>query len=226
MNTVKMLNADCFAEMSAIPDRSFPLVLTDIPYGEVNRKSNGLRSLDKRDADTASFDVAELTRTLCGKTSGSVYVFCGINQLSTIRSTMTECGLSTRVIVWEKTNPSPMNGTKIWLSGIELCAFGKRQGGGIPRTLPELRRPPSVRKARPAPDAEAALAHGGAHRTLVESRRHGIRPVHGERNDGRRRVAEGPRVLRNRTERGVFQGRERQGHEARVRINKEGGNNK
>ena len=130
MNTVKMINADCLAEMAAIPDRSFPLVLTDIPYGEVNRKSNGLRSLDKRDADTASFDVAELTRTLCGKTSGSVYMFCGINQLSTIRSTMTECGLSTRVIVWEKTNPSPMNGTKIWLSGIELCAFGKRQGGG------------------------------------------------------------------------------------------------
>lgn len=129
MNTVKMLNADCLAEMAAIPDRSFPLVLTDIPYGEVNRKSNGLRNLDKRDADTASFDVVELTRTLCGKTSGSVYMFCGINQLSTIRSTMTECGFSTRVIVWEKTNPSPMNGTKIWLSGIELCAFGKRQGG-------------------------------------------------------------------------------------------------
>lgn len=32
------------------------------------------------------------------------------------------------MIVWEKTNPSPMNGEHIWLSGIELCVYGKRSG--------------------------------------------------------------------------------------------------
>ena len=53
-------------------------------------------------------------------------MFCGINQVSTIRKTMMNEGLSTRIIVWEKTNPSPMNGNKIWLSGIELCVFGKK----------------------------------------------------------------------------------------------------
>lgn len=50
MNTVKMLNADCLAEMAGIQYHSFPLVPTDIPYGEVNRRSNGLRNLDFRDA--------------------------------------------------------------------------------------------------------------------------------------------------------------------------------
>lgn len=53
-------------------------------------------------------------------------MFCGINQVSDIRSMMTDCGLSTRLIIWEKSNPSPMNGTKIWLSGIECCVYGKR----------------------------------------------------------------------------------------------------
>ena len=42
--------------------------------------------------------------------------------------TMTDCNLSTRLLIWEKTNPSPMNGDKIWLSGIECCVFGKKSG--------------------------------------------------------------------------------------------------
>lgn len=121
-------NCDCLQGMREIPDGSIDLVLTDIPYNEVNRKSNGLRNLDKAQADIGDFSLEELTATLCNKSKGSVYMFCGINQVSEIRKTMTDCGLSTRLIVWEKTNPSPMNGDKIWLSGIECCVFGKKKG--------------------------------------------------------------------------------------------------
>ncbi|MBQ3989814.1 MAG: site-specific DNA-methyltransferase [Bacteroidales bacterium] len=124
----KIYNADCLEKMKDIPDGSVDLVLTDIPYNEVNRKSNGLRNLDKEHADIGIFNLEELTTTLCDKTKGSVYMFCGINQVSEIRKTMAECGLSTRLIVWEKTNPSPMNGDNIWLSGIECCVFGKKKG--------------------------------------------------------------------------------------------------
>ena len=114
--------------MKQIPDGSIDCVCTDIPYNEVNREDNGLRNLDKEAADVGYFDVSDLTRTLCKKTIGSIYMFCGINQVSDIRKAMTECDLSTRLIIWEKTNPSPMNGDKIWLSGIECCVFGKRSG--------------------------------------------------------------------------------------------------
>ena len=101
-------------------------IITDIPYNECNRQSNGLRKLDKDKADVGDFDIIDLTKNLCDKTKGSIYMFCGINQVSAIRKTMMNEGLSTRIIVWEKTNPSPMNGNKIWLSGIELCVFGKK----------------------------------------------------------------------------------------------------
>ena len=121
-------NEDCLTGMQRIPDGSVDLVLTDIPYNEVNRESNGLRNLDKESADIGDFDLTELTETICRKTKGSVYMFCGINQVSDIRTTMSKCGLSTRLIVWEKTNPSPMNGDKIWLSGIECCVYGKKSG--------------------------------------------------------------------------------------------------
>ena len=127
MSNVTLYNGDCLDLMKEIPNGSVDLVLTDIPYGEVNRKSNGLRNLDKGKADIVTFDLKELTETLCDKTGGSIYMFCGTEQVSTIRATMIEKGLSTRLCIWEKTNPSPMNGQVIWLSGIECCVYGKKK---------------------------------------------------------------------------------------------------
>ena len=124
---IKLLNGDCLELMKDIPNGSVNLVLTDIPYGVVNRESNGLRNLDKNKADIVTFDLKELTETLCDKTDGSIYMFCGTEQVSTIRATMIEKGLSTRLCIWEKTNPSPMNGQVIWLSGIECCVYGKKK---------------------------------------------------------------------------------------------------
>ena len=119
---------DCLEMMKDIEYNAVDCVLTDIPYNECNRADNGLRNLNKQKADIGDFDLEELKSPLCDKTNVSSYMFCGINQVSEIRKTMTAKGLSTRVIVWEKTNPSPMNGDVIWLSGIELCIFGKKKG--------------------------------------------------------------------------------------------------
>lgn len=118
-------NVDCYEAIKKIPDKSIDLTLTDIPYGEVNRKSNGLRKLDKENADIVTFNIAELVNTLCKKTKGSIYIFCGTEQVSEIRKLMVLNGMSTRLCIWEKTNPSPMNGQHIWLSGIECCVYGK-----------------------------------------------------------------------------------------------------
>ena len=125
----KIYNCDCLEGMKHIPNASIDLVLTDIPYGEVNRESGGLRNLDKQAADVETFNLPELTSLLCAKTKGSIYMFCGINQVSEIRKTMTAEGLSTRLMIWEKTNPSPMNGEYMWLSGVECCVYGKKSGG-------------------------------------------------------------------------------------------------
>lgn len=124
----RIYNEDCLEGMKRIPDNSVDAIITDIPYNEVNRKDNGLRTLNKETADVGNFDISELTTILCKKTKGSVYMFCGINQVSPIREEMTAQGLSTRLLIWEKTNPSPMNGDKIWLSGIECCVYGKKPG--------------------------------------------------------------------------------------------------
>ena len=120
-----LLNTDCMKFLAERGSKSVDLVLTDIPYGEVNRKSNGLRNLDKGKADIVTFNLTELVDELCRVTKGSIYIFCGTEQVSEIRRRMVENKMSTRLCIWEKSNPSPMNGDKIWLSGIECCVYGK-----------------------------------------------------------------------------------------------------
>jgi site-specific DNA-methyltransferase (adenine-specific) len=121
----KIIQGDCLEKLKELEDKSIDMVLTDIPYGEVNRTSNGLRNLDKGVADVFDFSLEEMVNEFCRVTKGSMYVFCGTEQVSEIRKQMVLNGLSTRLVIWNKTNPSPMNGQHIWLSSIECCVYGK-----------------------------------------------------------------------------------------------------
>jgi site-specific DNA-methyltransferase (adenine-specific) len=128
MNDVKLYNDDCMNVLPSLKDGSISLTLTDIPYDEVNRKSGGLRNLDKSHADIITFPLDDFIDEIVRVTSGSIYIFCGSVQVSHIRSRLIEHGLSVRHCIWEKTNPSPMNGQHIWLSSIENCVFAKKSG--------------------------------------------------------------------------------------------------
>lgn len=126
MNYQLMLG-DCLEKMKDIPDGSVDMVLTDIPYGEVNRKSGGLRNLDKGIADV--FDngqLSKLTQEFSRMATNSIYVFCGTQQISDLVTGFSSLGLTVRVGAWNKTNPSPMNGSRLWLSGLEFCVYARK----------------------------------------------------------------------------------------------------
>lgn len=124
----KITCADCLDILKQLPDKCVDLVLTDPPYGEVNRESNGLRNLDKGCADIVDFDFDIWLKQIIRVCRGSWYIWCGYEQLAKIYAQFKQDKISSRVIIWEKTNPSPMNGDCIWLSGIEPCVYGKRGG--------------------------------------------------------------------------------------------------
>lgn len=113
--------------------QSVDLTITDIPYGEVNRNSNGLRTLDKDNADILKFDLKEFLDEVYRITESTIIIFCGKEQLSTIHkyfSDLQKKGKGTvRQLIWKKTNPSPMNGQYIYLSGIENAVWFKKRGG-------------------------------------------------------------------------------------------------
>lgn len=125
-----LFHGDCLEIMKNIEDKTADFVLTDIPYAEVNRSSNGLRNLDKGNADILTFNLYSFLEELYRITSNSICVFCGREQFSTIYSFFANKKGTVRPIVWEKTNPSPMNGQHIYLSGVEFAVWFKKSGGG------------------------------------------------------------------------------------------------
>ena len=128
MELNKIYNEDCLVGMKRIPDNYADITLTDIPYGEVNRKSNGLRNLNKEEADIFSIDMDELLKEIYRVTEGQIIIFCGKEQFSEIYKFFANKKGTTRSIIWQKTNPSPMNGQHIYLSGVEHAVWFKPKG--------------------------------------------------------------------------------------------------
>ena len=130
---IKLLQGDCMELMNNIPNESIDLVLTDIPYNVVNREDNGLRKLDKENADILTFDLINFLEQLYDKAKSTIIIFCGKEQVSTIHSYFNDKqkkGKGTvRQLIWEKSNPSPMNGQHIYLSGVENAIWFKKRGG-------------------------------------------------------------------------------------------------
>lgn len=159
--------ADCREVLPTLP--KVDAVITDIPYGEVNRASNGLRELDKGDADIETCDIAEVLQLL--DLGQSVYVWCGTEQVSGLRAGLVSAGYSTRLCIWEKSNPSPMNGQHLWLSALECCVYGKRAGAHFSEFCksPVWRGPTAEKEDHPTPkpvwlmsrQIQASVKHGG-----------------------------------------------------------------
>ena len=76
INTI--YNTDCINFMSNLENNYCDMVLTDIPYNSVNRKSNGLRNLDKGKADILTFDLDLFLQETYRITKNSIIIFCAI----------------------------------------------------------------------------------------------------------------------------------------------------
>lgn len=122
----KLFQGDCLELMKDIPDDSVDMVLCDIPYGEVDQKSSGLRKLNRGNADICDIDLQIMVKECVRICKGSFYIFCGTQQISDIITYFKNENLTTRLGVWEKSNPSPMNGSYLWLSGMEFCVFSRK----------------------------------------------------------------------------------------------------
>lgn len=126
LNTI--INANCIDIMKDMKNDSVHFTLTDIPYDAVSRGSNGLRVLDKGKADILTFDLNEFLEEVYRLSQNSCVIFCGKEQFSFIYEFFANKKGTTRPIIWEKTNPSPMNGQYVYLSGVEMAVWFKKRG--------------------------------------------------------------------------------------------------
>lgn len=127
-----LINYDCIKVMNKLEDTLFNLTITDIPYDVINRKDNGLRNLNKENADILTFDLNIFLEELYRLTNGTIIIFCSLEQISTIAKFFAykqSNKLGTmRHLTWCKTNPSPMNGEYIYLSATENAIWFKKKG--------------------------------------------------------------------------------------------------
>ena len=128
---MRIIQGNCLDELKNI--QKCRLLLTDIPYGEVNRGSNGLRNLDKDDADNTTFELKPFLELIYDKADIFI-IFCGNEQYSEIYTFFSkkqkEKKGTVRQIIWAKSNPSPMNGEYVYLSGTENAVWFKKSKTG------------------------------------------------------------------------------------------------
>ena len=131
----EVLQGDCLELMKDIPDKSIDMILADIPYGEVSKQGaerakyrGQLRRIDKGAADISTFDLDSYLMESARVCSGSIYIFCGIEQVGKIYEYFkNDKNFMVRQCAWRKTNPAPVNGQHLWLSSFENCIFAKRR---------------------------------------------------------------------------------------------------
>lgn len=128
----QIFNIDCMKYMKTLSNNSIDFVLTDIPYDEVQRTTNGLsnmKSLDTLgDADELKFDIDKFLDEVYRISKNSICIFCGREQFSYIFNYFAKQKGTTRPIVYEKTNPVPSNGQYVYLSGVEFAVWFKKRG--------------------------------------------------------------------------------------------------
>lgn len=124
----KIYNMDCLEGMKDMKDDAVDYTLTDIPYDGVSRESNGLRNLDKGKADVLTFDLEEFLEEVHRVTKNTITMFCGNEQFSQIYGYFAKQKGTVRPVIWEKSNPSPMNGQYVYLSGVEMAVWFKKKG--------------------------------------------------------------------------------------------------
>jgi DNA modification methylase len=136
---IRLFQGDCLEMMDRMIEKGINVdcSIVDIPYGNVSKNgeerakyAGQLRKINKEEADIITFDEIEFSKRLAQVTKGSIYIFCGIDQIAKIYNYFKDDlkkDWMARLCIWHKTNPSPSNGQHMYLSASEFIVFAKKR---------------------------------------------------------------------------------------------------
>lgn len=134
--TDNVYNVDCYKAIKDIPDKSIDCIYTDIPYlynnGGGGSETNFLTNNTKRLKNSligidAGIDYSILDDFVRIMKKVNIFIWCSKMQLLYIMNYFEKYNCSFEILVWCKTNPTPMCNQK-WLSDIEYCLWFKEKG--------------------------------------------------------------------------------------------------
>ena len=88
-----------------------------------------MRNLNKGNADIETFDLKSFLEAVYKITKGTIIIFCAKEQFSFIFGWFAKKDGTVRELIWEKSNPAPLNGEYVYLSGVENAVWFKKRGG-------------------------------------------------------------------------------------------------
>ena len=141
MTKIQLIKGDCLEKIKEIECGSIDLVLTDPPYG-ISRETgyanviNGVQrfavSMEFGEWDYTPIDLDTVCREYFRvlKDGGTCIVFYDLWKLSYLSEAMQRAEFKMiRLIIWEKSNPVPLNSKRNYLTGArEIAVLGVKKG--------------------------------------------------------------------------------------------------
>ena len=133
--------ADCFDFLAGQPDASAALALTDPPYAisrdtgfknAVNGEKRFRVSMDFGEWDREEIDLPQLAREFYRilRRGGTAIVWYDLWKITPLADALRAAGFKMlRLLVWEKTNPVPLNSKRFYLSNSRETAIAAVKGG-------------------------------------------------------------------------------------------------
>lgn len=144
MSDIELMQGDCLELMKKIPDKSIDMILTDPPY-ELDNHGGGSTELANRKlvknkhidfiSKGFSYDLVfkEMLR-VCK--IPNIFIFCSNKQITKIMGFFEKNkNLSVTLLVWNKTNPSPLCNGK-YLSDVEFVVYIRGKGATFNNDTP------------------------------------------------------------------------------------------
>lgn len=140
---MKLYNGDCLEVMKNMPDKSVDCIITDPPY-EIDNHGGGKTELANRklvkenhigfiskgfDYDNVFNEFIRICKT------PNFLIFCSNNQVSKIMSWFESHKLKTTLLIWNKTNPTPLCNGK-HLSDVEFVVYVRGKGATFNNSTP------------------------------------------------------------------------------------------
>lgn len=156
------INGNCIEEMAKLDSDSIDLIVTDPPYGIDLSKAHTYGRMNHTDvnfidSDFETFDLldkafAQMFRLL--KMNRHMYVFCGIDKVSTVIKLLIKHGFEVHrlPLIWDKGSGSYPSQSTSYVHSYESFLHvmkGKRKLNGTPKDIFTVKRVPPTRKIHP-----------------------------------------------------------------------------
>ena len=129
-------NVDSYKAIKEIPDKSIDCIYTDVPYliddggCSGSALSQRIKRVQKEEIESIrkGIDYSIFDEFVRVMKKGNIFIWCSKRQIFDILNYFNQkCGWTFEILVWCKTNPTPMT-NNVWLPDVEYCLYFREKG--------------------------------------------------------------------------------------------------